>query len=203
MRLLPAVTLALLTVPSLAQTPPKTIPGAADPSRAVSGSYKVDPAHTQVLFTVNHLGFTEYTGQFTQPTGSLVLDKANPANDKLDVSFDMDKVSTTVPGLNEHLQKPDFFDAARFPTGRFVSTRVAVSGTGATITGNLTLRGVTRPVTLQTRFIGAGVNPLSKKPTIGFRATTSILRSQWGVSYGIPIVSDKVELVINGAFETA
>lgn len=200
MRLVSAATLALLAAPLLAQAP---LPGAVDPSRVASGTYKVEPQHTQVLFTLNHLGFTEYTGQFRQPTGTFVLDRAVPARDKLDVSFDIGKVSTTVAALDEHLQKPEFFDSAHFPTGRFVSTRVTVSGNTAVINGELTLKGVTKPVTLQARFIGAGVNPLSKKPTIGFRATTSIQRSQWGVSYGLPVVSDKVDLTINAAFEPA
>lgn len=200
MRFLPAATLGLLAAPLLAQT---ALPGAPDPSRVASGTYKVEPAHTQVLFTVNHLGFTEYTGQFRQPSGTLVIDRAKPANDKLDVSFDIAKVSTTVPALDEHLQKPEFFNTAQFPTGRFVSSKVTLNGNMATIDGDLTMRGVTKPVVLQARFIGAGVNPLSKKPTIGFRATTSIMRSQWGVSYGLPVVSDKVELTINAAFEPA
>ena len=200
MRLVAAAALVLLATPLPAQAP---LPGAADPSRVTSGTYKVEPQHTQVLFTVNHLGFTEYTGQFRQPTGTLVLDRARPANDKLDVSFEIAKVSTTAAALDEHLQKPEFFNAAQFPTGRFVSTRVTMNGNAATIAGDLTLKGVTKPVTLQARFIGAGVNPLSKKPTIGFRATTTIERSQWGISYGIPAVSDKVELTINAAFEPA
>lgn len=198
MRFLAAASLLLLATPLLAQ-----LPGAADPARVTSGTYKVEPAHTQVLFTVNHLGFTEYTGQFRQPTGTFVLDRARPANDKLDVSFEIGKVSTTVSALDEHLQKPEFFDAAKFPTGHFVSTRVTVNGNAATIAGDLTLKGVTKPVVLQARFIGAGANPLSKKPTIGFRATTSIQRSQWGINYGLPMVSDKVDLTINAAFEPA
>ena len=198
MRLVPAAAALLLATPLLAQG---ALPGAADPSRVTSGSYKVEPQHTQVLFTVNHLGFTEYTGEFRKPTGTLVLDRANPANDKLDVSFEIGKVSTTVSALDEHLQKPEFFDAAKFPTGRFVSTKVVPTGDGATITGDLTLKGVTKSVTLHARFIGAGTNPLAKKLTGGFRATTTIQRSQWGINYGLPLVSDKVDLTINAAFE--
>ncbi len=202
MRFALAASLALIAVPSVSQSP-QALPGAADPARVASGNYKVEPGHTQVLFTLNHLGFTEYTGQFTQPTGTLVLDRANPARDQLDISFPINKVSTTVAALDEHLQKPEFFNAAQFPTGRFVSTRVALSGNTATIAGNLTLKGVTHPVTLKARFVGAGVNPLSKKQTIGFQAITTIQRSQWGVSYGLPVVSDKVDLTINAAFEPA
>ena len=194
--------LALAAAPLLAQTA-GSLPGAPDVGRVHAGTYKVDPGHSQVVFTLNHLGFTEYTGQFTQPTGTLTLDPASPARDAVDVSFPIDKVSTTVTALDEHLKKPEFFDATQFPTGRFVSTRVRITGMRATIDGNLTLKGVTKPVTLQARFIGAGTNPLSKKMTIGFQATTSIMRSQFGVSYGLPMVSDKVDLTINASFEGA
>lgn len=181
----------LLAAPALAQAP----------ANVPAGTYAVDPGHTQVLFTVTHLGVSDYTGQFTQPAGSLTLDPAHPANDRLEITFPIAKVSTTVAKLDEHLQSPDFFNAAQYPDGRFVSTGVAVSGTNATITGNLTLKGVTKPVVLQARFVGAAANPMSKKLNIGFQATTTIQRSAFGISYGVPMVSDAVRLTINAAFE--
>lgn len=192
----------LIALASLAVAAPLAaqVPGAADPARATAGSYAVDAGHTQVLFTVNHLGFTEYTGQFTNPTGSLTLDPKNPAGAKVEIVFPIDKVMTTVPALDDHLKKADFFDAAKFPEGRFVSTKVAVSGQTATITGDLTLKGVTKPVVLQARFVGAGADMRSKKPYVGFAATTTIKRSDFGIAYGIPAVSDEVKLVINAGF---
>ena len=171
------------------------------PAGVPSGTYKVDTGHTQVLFTVMHLGISRYTGQFTQPTGTLVLDTADPAKSKVDVTFMIDKVSTTVPALDAHLKKADFFDMEKFPEGKFVSTSVKASGKTATIMGNLTLRGVTKPVTLNATFTGGGPHPMSKKPNVGFSATTTIKRSEFGISYGIPMVSDDVELVIHAAFE--
>lgn len=185
------IALVLMAAPAVAQAPAKP----------VSGTYSIDSGHSQVLFTVTHFGVSEYTGQFTGPTGTLVLDTANAANDKVDVTFPIAKVSTTVRALDEHLKKADFFDAEKFPEGRFVSTSVTASGTGAVIAGNLTLRGVTRPVTLQARFVGAGDNPMSRKLNIGFAATTTINRSDFGISYGIPMVSDMVKLTINAAFQ--
>ncbi|WEK01680.1 MAG: YceI family protein [Candidatus Sphingomonas phytovorans] len=200
MRIALIAVLALAATPLLAQTPGGQ-PGAPDPARVVAGTYAVDSGHTQVLFTVNHLGFTEYTGQFTQPTGSLTLDPANPARNKVEVTFAIDKVSTTVAGLDTHLKAPDFFDAAKFPEAKFVSTGVTVNGTTATIVGNLTVHGVTKPVTLNARFVGAGNGPMgAKKLNVGFAATTSIKRSDFGISFGIPMVSDKVDLVINAGF---
>jgi polyisoprenoid-binding protein YceI len=203
MRLVLASLLALAAVPVLAQDLPKEAPGAPDPSRAVAGTYSVDPGHTQLLFTVGHLGFSEYTGMFVEPTGTLTLDPANPANDKVDVSFPIAKVRTTVAALDEHLQQPEFFDAAKYPTGRFVSTKVTVTGQGAaTIDGNLTLKGVTRPVSLDVRFVGAGKAPMGPpKANIGFAATTTVKRSDFGIDYGVPLVSDDVLLTINAAFE--
>lgn len=180
---------ALVAAPVAAQAP--SIP---------SGTYTIDSPHTQVLFTVNHLGISEYTGQFTNPTGTLVLDIANPANDKVEVTFPIDKVATTVTALDDHLKKPEFFDAAKFPTGKFVSTKVTVNGINATIAGDLTLKGVTKPVILQAKLTGGGPHPMSKKPSAGFTATTTIKRSEFGISYGLPMVSDDVKLVINAAF---
>jgi polyisoprenoid-binding protein YceI len=95
----------------------------------------------------------------------------------------------------------DFLDAANHPTARFVSRTVTVDGNQATIVGDLTLRGVTRPVTLNARFVGAGTNPMNRKETVGFHATTSVNRSEFGMNYAVPMVSDKVELTISVAFE--
>lgn len=200
MRFALVAVLALATAPLLAQTPPGP-PGTPDATKVASGTYQVEPSHTQVLFTVNHLGFTEYTGQFTNPTGTLVLDAANPGNSKVDITIPIANVLTTTPRLDEHLKAPDFFDAAKFPTAKFVSTKVTVTGTTATIAGNLTLKDVTKPVVLQARFIGAGNSPMgAKKLNFGFAATTSINRSDYGINFIIPAVSDKVDLVINAGF---
>ena len=200
MRLILATVLALAAAPVLAQQAPSGPPGAPDPSRVVAGTYKVDSGHTQVLFTYLHLGFTEYTGQFTQPTGSLVLDPKNPANDKVEISFPIAKVATTVPGLNEHFQKPELFDSAKYPEGKFVSTSVTVHGTTATIVGNLTLKDVTKPITLEARFVGAGGAMGSKKPYVGFAATGSLNRSDYHLGFLVPMVAEKVDLVINAGF---
>lgn len=196
-----ATAFTLLCAAPLVAQMPTTPPGAPIAARAVAGTYKVDSNHTQVLFTLNHLGFTTYTGQFVEPTGTLVLDPKNPAKNLVDVSFPIAKVRTSVAALDAHLQKPEFFDAAQFPDGRFVSTKVTVTGTTATITGDLTLKGVTKPVVLKARFVGAGDNFMNKKPTVGFSATTSIKRSDFGIKFLVPLVSDQVDLTINAGFE--
>lgn len=183
-------------------TPPmEGAPGARDPALVTAGTYTVDPGHTLVTFTVDHLGFSSFTGQFGHPEGTLTLDPANPGAARVEVSLPIAEVSTTSPELDEHLQGDDFFDAANHPTGTFKSTEVVVQGDRAAIRGDLTLRGVTRSVVLQTAFYGAGENPMSKAKTIGFRATTTVNRSDFGIDYGLPAVGDEVLLVIDAAFE--
>lgn len=205
MRLVLAALLALAAAPVIAQQMvlPKEAPGRPDPKLAKAGRYKVDPFHTQALFTVSHLGWTNYTGQFTNGTGSLVLDTKTPARSKVDVSFPIDKVRTTVVELDTNLIGATYFDAAKFPTARFVSTKLVLTGAStATMTGDLTIKGVTKPVTLKVRFIGAGPEFWGeKKEAIGFVATGSIQRSDFAMSMDVPLVSDTVDLVINAGFE--
>ncbi|MEO9130423.1 MAG: YceI family protein [Sphingomonas sp.] len=201
MRLVLAAVLALAAAPILAQQAPSGPPGAPDASRVVAGTYKIDANHSQVLFSYLHMGFTEYTGQFTQPTGSLVLDPKNAANDKVEVTFPIDKISTGVPALDTHLKTPDFFDAAKYPEAKFTSTSVTVHGTTATIVGNLTIKDVTKPITLEARFIGAGNAAMgAKKLNVGFAATATINRSDFHLGFAVPMVADKVDLVINAGF---
>lgn len=194
---------AAIAVPVVAQmTMPAKAPGVPDPRVVTKGRYTIDPDHTQVVFTVNRLGFTHYSGLFIGPTGTLTLDPQAPGASKVEVSFPIAKVRTTSPELDAGMQAADFFDSAKFPTATFVSTRVVASGNNATIAGNLTLHGVTRPVVLKARFIGAGREFWGdKKIAFGFAATTSIKRSDFGLTNSIPLVSDRVDLTINAGFE--
>ena len=179
------------------------IPGTADASRVTGGTYKTDPGHTLIGWRVNHLGFNDYFGIFGDADGTLVLDPKQPAAAKLDITVPVNKLTTASAGLTKHMMSKDFFNAEATPTARFTSTAVKVNGTQAAITGNLTLNGVTKPVVLNARFTGAGANPMSKKETIGFEADAVIKRSDFNMNYGIPAVSDQVELDITVAFEKA
>lgn len=192
-----AAVLAVSATPLLAQG---GLPGAPDKARVTAGTYAVDTGHTQVTWQVNHMGFSMLEGQFGASEGSLTIDPAKPNAAKVKVTFAIDQLSTTSEKFTAHLKSKDFFDAATNPTGTFESTSVAVTGNNATINGNLTLKGVTKPVTLKATFIGAGSNPMNKQLNVGFRATTSIKRSDFGLGYAAPIVSDKVDLTINAAF---
>jgi polyisoprenoid-binding protein YceI len=181
-------------------------PGKPDPAAVTGGDYTVDAGHTLVKWEVDHLGFTPYFGLFGSITGTLTLDPKNPSAAKVDVTIPVSKVTTASSGLTAHLLKPaadgkpaDFFGATP-ADAKFVSTKVTASGTSATIDGNLTLNGVTKPVTLAAKFYGAGKSPMGGKENVGFTATGSFKRSEFGVGYGIPAVSDAVKLEIVAAF---
>jgi polyisoprenoid-binding protein YceI len=198
---------AAIAVPVIAQNAPQ-VPGQPDRTRVTAGTYAADPGHTMVVWEVDHLGFSKYTGIFGDVTGTLVIDPANPAASKVDVTIPVSKVTTANAGLTAHLLragkdggKPDFFGAAP-ADAKFVSTSVVVDSDGdeAKVTGNLTLNGVTKAVTLDVDFHGAGMG-MSKKESIGFEAEATIRRSDFGIGYGIPMVSDEVELEIHAAFE--
>ena len=192
----------LAAVPLIAQSgPPAGPPGKADPVLVKAGTYEVEKTHTQILWTVNHFGFNDYFGLFGNPTGTLTLDPAKPNTAKVVIDIPVADLATSSTGLTDHMKKPDFFDAVKFPSAKFESTSVVATGTKAKIMGNLTMMGVTKPVTLDAEFTGAGTNPFRKKETVGFHATTTIKRSEWGMKYGIPLVSDDVRLKISVAFE--
>ncbi len=159
------------------------MPGKADPSRVAAGTYKADTAHTPILFSVNHLGFNMYHGIFGDASGTLILDPAKPSAAKVDIEIPIAGITTTSAKLTEHLKSADFFDAAKFPTWRFQSTAGQASGTSATITGNLTLKGVIKPVTLNAKFTGAGKGPMNQLETVAFEATATIKCSDFGVSW--------------------
>ncbi|MDJ0977489.1 MAG: YceI family protein [Erythrobacter sp.] len=202
-----AVGLGFAAAPAIFAQDPPQVPGAPDPARVTAGTYAADPLHSLVEFEVSHFGFNEYFGIFGDVSGTLELDPDNLEGAKVDVTIPIASVTTANAQLTDHLLRagkdgasPDFFgpDPA---AARFVSTGIAVDEMTAEITGNLTINGITRPVTLEAEFVGAGVNPYNNKETVGFEAETTILRSEFGVNYGIPLVSDEVELEISVAFE--
>ena len=198
MRLVLATILALTAAPVLAQT--AAVPGAPVKARVAAGTYAVDTNHTQVTWQVNHMGFSMLEGQFGASGGSIMIDPAKPNATKVEVNFAIDQLSVTSAPFTGHLKSKDFFDVATHPTAKFVSTKVVATGDKATITGDLTIKGITKPVVLQATFVGAGTNPMNKKVNFGFRATSSIKRSDFGLGAAVPVVSDRVDLTINAAF---
>ena len=208
LRALAPFALVALAIPAPAQMP-MVQPGKPDAARVTAGTYTMDPNHTLIGWKVNHFGFNDYFGIFGMSTGTLVLDPAHPAADTLDVTIPVSKVTTANPALTGHLLrpgkdggKPDFFGPDQ-ADAHFVSTTVKVlpGGRSATITGKLTLNGVTAPVTIAAVFVGAGTNMMSKAATVGFHGTTTIRRSVFGIAGYVPLISDAVRLDITTAFE--
>jgi polyisoprenoid-binding protein YceI len=176
--------------------------GAPTLSTVKAGTYKVESYHTQVGFSLSHFGFTNYSGLFSGATGTLQLDPGHLSGAKLDITIPVDSVVTTVPKLTDELKGDKWFDAGKFPSATFTSTEVIASKNGeTTIHGTLTLHGVTKPVVLQAHFVGAGVNPIDKAYTVGFEATGTIKRSEFGISLYAPALGEDVQLSIAGAFE--
>ncbi len=207
MRLKLVLALALISSAGFAQAP--AAPGSPNPAAVSGGSYTADPDHSLVVWTLDHLGFTPYTGIFGNVTGSLTINPKNPGAARVDVNVPVSKVVTASAGLTQHLlrpgkdgAKPDFFGPSP-ADARFVSTRVEASGDKAKLTGDFTLNGVTRPVTLDVSFYGAGKAPaeMGGKENVGFRATGTIRRSDYGIDFFIPMVGDEVKLDIVAAFQ--
>ncbi len=202
-----AVLTLAATGATLAQMP-SAPPGSKSTASITGGTYTADPSHTQVIWTLNHLGLSPYSGIFGDVTGTLLLDPKTLSAAKVSMTIPVAKV-TTAGALSQHLLrpgkdggKPDFFGASP-ADATFVSTRVVAKGMTATITGNLTLNGVTKPVTLAAKFYGAGKTPpmMGGKENVGFTATGDIKRSDFGLGFGVPIVSDAVHLDIAAAFQ--
>ena len=197
-----------LAVTAISAQEQPQIPGTMDVSRVAAGSYALDPAHTLVQWSVSHFGFNDYFGLFGDIEGTMTLDPADISATEFDITIPITSVAVPSEGLRDHLLRPgeegaepDFFgpepDAARF-----VSTSVRqTSDTTAVVTGQLTMNGNTGPVTMAVEFTGAGQNPMSEAQTVGFHGRATIDRTQWGVSYGAPMVGSEVDLDISAAFE--
>jgi polyisoprenoid-binding protein YceI len=191
---------ALAALPASAQA---QVANAA-PSAVQAGDYTVDASHTRTQFTVSHMGFSDWYGDFTGATGTLSLDPKAVAKAKVDITIPVASVVTTNATLDGELKSAAWFDADKFPTIRFTSTKVVQTGARtALISGDLTFHGVTKPVVLKASFNASGVNPLNKAYTIGFNATTELRRSEFGVKTYVPLISDTVDLRISAAFEKA
>jgi polyisoprenoid-binding protein YceI len=192
-----AVGLAL-AMPAVAQAP---APASRDAATIQAGRYTLDKDHARVIWSVDHLGFSTYYGGFHKFDAAITLDPKAPAKSSVEVTIDTTTISTDHDVLESHLKGADWFDTAKFPTATFKSTAVTPGADGtANVTGNLTLHGVTRPVTLAVKLHGHGIHPLVKKPVVGFDATTSFKRSDFGIKAYVPLVSDEVSLKFSGEF---
>lgn len=170
--------------------------GSLTPAFAAPETYALEATHTEVVFSWTHFGFSKPTAKFMNAVGTLVLDETAPAASSVEVTFAIDGLNTGVAALDGHLKSKDFFDAATYPTATFKSTKVDVTGKDtANVTGNLTIHGVTKPVTLAVKLNKIGANMKGVK-TAGFSATGQIKRSDFGMGAYVPAVSDEIDLVI-------
>ena len=159
-------------------------------------SYKLDPVHTQIMFTVNHLGFSNPTGSFLKFDGGFDFDESNFANSSAHVTIQTSSIQMNNDMWNEHLSGEQWFDVAKYPTMDFKSTKVVKTGDKTMdVTGDLTLHGVTKPVTLKVIFNKKG-DQMGKQKA-GFNATTTIDRTQWGMTTYAPMVGSEVHININ------
>ena len=171
--------------------------GLAAPAFAAPQPVEIDLSHTRVWFYVNHLGFSDMYGDFTRFDIDLKLDPENLANSTVNASIDTSTVDMRHDGLNRHLKNADFFNVEQHPQMRFESTGVTEVGEGKlAVAGNLTLLGVTRPVTLDVTVNKIGEHPMSGKPWVGFNASATIKRSDFGMSYAVPAVGDDIRISI-------
>jgi polyisoprenoid-binding protein YceI len=164
---------------------------------ATSETFHFDPDHSFVTWHINHFGFSNPSGKWSFE-GSLVLDEIKPKDSKTNVTIHMANLITGVPKLDEHLKDKDFFDVEKYPNTTFVSNKVDVIGKDqAKVHGILTLHGVSKPVMLDVKLNKTGLGGYTHKKTVGFSATTTIKRSDFGITQYLPGLSDEVKIQID------
>ncbi|MEM9667832.1 MAG: YceI family protein [Pseudomonadota bacterium] len=175
--------------------------GHALSEKVSSGSYVMDVTHGYVTFSYNHLGFSNPQLRFRTVDAKLDLDADDPAASSVNVTIAANSIDTGVDVFDGHMNSADWLDTETYPEISFVSTTLEQTDAGTgTLTGDLTIKGVTKPVTLDVTLIGAGPHPLNQKETVGVEATGTVLRSDFGLGAYAPAVSDDVKILISGEF---
>jgi polyisoprenoid-binding protein YceI len=165
----------------------------------ITGDYTLDVSHSRLGFVARHAMVTKVRGQFGAFTGTARIDEANPAASKVDLSIDVTSIETGSADRDGHLKSGDFFDAETYPSITFVSTDVSRSGSDWTITGDLTIKGVSKPVTIEFEQTGSAQDPFGNV-RVGFEGETTINRKDWGLTWnaaletGGVLVSEKIKL---------
>jgi polyisoprenoid-binding protein YceI len=159
-------------------------------------TYSIDPNHTHATFAFQHLGFSMFHGKVPASTGTIVLDRSAKTG-KIDVEFDPKALVTGVPKFDEHLRSGDFFEVAKHPSATFKSSKLVFENdVPKEVEGELTIKGITKAVTLRVNSFHCGDHPMAKVPACGANATASINRSDFGMSYALPAVPDEIALEI-------
>lgn len=159
--------------------------------------YQIDPTHTSTLFSWSHFGFSKPTANFSDVQGTINVDDKNPAKSSVDVTIPVKSINSNVAALDKEFLQEAWFNEAKYPNITFKSTKVqAIDKKHFKITGNLTVKGVTKPVVLDATLNGMGTHPMAKKAAIGFNATTRFKRSDFGIAQYVPAVSDEITVNI-------
>ncbi len=170
---------------------------AAGAARAEPVTYQLDPAHTQVAFTIDRFGFNNVLGRFEEVSGEVVLDEANPANSRVNAVIQMASVDSGDDTRDQHLREPRWLNVSEFPTMEFRSTGVERTGERtARITGDLTLLGQTHPLTLDVTLNQLAPAPNNQRQAAGFTATGALQRSTWGSTLAAQLIGDEVQIRI-------
>ena len=160
-------------------------------------AYKIDPTHTATVFSWNHLGFSTPSANFTDIQGTINVDNEKPANSSVNVTIPVSSINSNVPALDKEFQQEGWFDAAKYPNITFKSTKLETKDKKHfKITGDLTVKGITKPVVLDAVLNKRGIHPMSKLDTVVFNATTSFNRSAFGIGNLVPNVGDKITVNI-------
>ncbi|MDH5300026.1 MAG: YceI family protein [Gammaproteobacteria bacterium] len=163
---------------------------------ANAATYQIDPTHTYPNFTIDHLGYSMTYGRFGATSGTIDLDLAKKTG-AVNIVIDAASIDTGFKKRDDHLRSPDFFNVNEFPQITYKSTSVKfTSDSTAKVDGQLTIMGVTKPVSLDVTRIKCAVHPMNKKDVCGFDAKTAIKRSDFGVKYALPAVGDEVQIMI-------
>ncbi len=169
---------------------------AASSSRAAE-VFTVDPVHSSVLFRVKHFDAGYIYGRFNLFSGTFAFDDKNPADCKLEIEVKIDSIDSANADRDKHLKGPDFFSAKEFPTMSFKATSMkAGDEKNYEVTGDLTIHGVTKQVTVKLERIGTVKDPRSGKPRTGWETTFTIKRSDFGMKYGVPAIGDEVRVIV-------
>ncbi len=172
-----------------------------DPLKAKPGVYSLDPAHANIIFSLNHLGFSLHHGRFNRLEGSLSLESSAPETSSVFISVQTGSIDTNNTELDDLLRGKAMFDVAAFPAATFQSTRVIQTGEKtAIIDGVLTIKGYRKPIQIEAEFIGGGTNPLTGLSTVGFSGKTRFKRSDFGLKSWLGLVGDEVTLIIEAEF---
>jgi polyisoprenoid-binding protein YceI len=163
---------------------------------AQAASYTLDGSHTAVIFSISHFGYSFTYGRFNKVEGSFSVDNANPAASQFNFSIDAASIDSNDPKRDEHLRGPDFFNVKQFPTIKFTSTGVKPTKDGVTVSGKMTMHGVTKQVDLPMRKVGEGKGPYGKY-RVGYYLQTTLKRSDFGMTQMIPKLSDEVSVTIS------